>query len=55
MTAKKPNIIVIMSDDQAPQMMRALPTVEREIGGRGTVFDNAIASYPLCCPARATC
>ena len=52
--ATGPNIIVIMSDDQAPQMMRALPTVEHEIGRRGTTFDNAIASYPLCCPARAT-
>jgi arylsulfatase A-like enzyme len=52
--ATGPNIIVIMSDDQAPQMMRALPTVEREIGRRGTTFENAFASYPLCCPARAT-
>jgi N-acetylglucosamine-6-sulfatase len=52
--ADGPNIVVIMSDDQAPQMMRALPTVEREIGRRGTTFENAIASYPLCCPARAT-
>ena len=49
-----PNIVVIMSDDQAPQMMRALPTVEREIGRRGATFANAFASYPLCCPARAT-
>jgi len=52
--AAGPNIVVIMSDDQAPQMMRALPTVEREIGRRGTTFENAFASYPLCCPARAT-
>ncbi len=43
-----------MSDDQAPQMMRALPSVEREIGRRGATFANAFASYPLCCPARAT-
>jgi arylsulfatase A-like enzyme len=49
-----PNIIVIMSDDQAPEMMRALPTVNRELGKRGATFTNAFASYPLCCPARAT-
>ena len=49
-----PNIIVVMSDDQAPGMMRALPTVQRELGTRGTTFTNAFASYPLCCPARAT-
>jgi arylsulfatase A-like enzyme len=49
-----PNFIVIMSDDQAPGMMRALPTVTRELGDRGTRFTNAFATYPLCCPARAT-
>jgi arylsulfatase A-like enzyme len=49
-----PNVIVIMSDDQGPQMMRALPTVSRELGARGATFTNAFASYPLCCPARAT-
>ena len=52
--AEGPNVVVIMSDDQAPQMMRALPTVRREIGRRGTTFANAFATYPLCCPARAT-
>jgi arylsulfatase A-like enzyme len=43
-----------MSDDQGPGMMRALPTVTRALGRGGTTFDNAFASYPLCCPARAT-
>ena len=49
-----PNFIVIMSDDQGPAMMRALPTVSRELGARGTTLTNAFATYPLCCPARAT-
>ncbi|MFI5123647.1 MAG: hypothetical protein ACHQJ5_12200, partial [Vicinamibacteria bacterium] len=40
-----PNIIVVMSDDQGPEMMRALPTVNRELGARGTTFTNAFASY----------
>jgi arylsulfatase A-like enzyme len=43
-----------MSDDQAPGMMRALPSVSRLIGARGAELENAIASFPLCCPARAT-
>jgi arylsulfatase A-like enzyme len=49
-----PNFVIVMSDDQAPAMMKALPTVTRELGGGGTTFTNAFASYPLCCPARAT-
>jgi N-acetylglucosamine-6-sulfatase len=52
--ATGPNFVVIMSDDQAPAMMGALPTVRRELSGVGTTFTNALASYPLCCPARAT-
>ncbi len=50
----RPNFVVVMSDDQGPQMMRALPGVRKLIGGRGTEFRNAFASYPLCCPSRAT-
>jgi len=53
-TSVGPNVIVIMSDDQAPGMMRALPNVRRELGARGATFTNAFATYPLCCPARAT-
>lgn len=51
---ERPNFIIVMADDLAPGMERALPSVERLIARRGTSFENAIASYPLCCPARAT-
>ena len=43
-----------MTDDQGPGMMRALPSVRRLLGGSGVTFKNAFASYPLCCPSRAT-
>ena len=52
--APRPNFVVIFSDDQAPGMTKALPAVGRELAARGTTFSSAIASYPLCCPARAT-
>lgn len=52
--AVRPNVIVVMTDDQAPGLMKALPSVQRLIGRRGATFENAIASYPLCCPARAS-
>jgi arylsulfatase A-like enzyme len=50
----RPNFVVVMADDQGPGMMRALPQTKRLLGGRGATFANAFASFPLCCPARAT-
>jgi N-acetylglucosamine-6-sulfatase len=50
----QPNVVVLMTDDQGPEMMRALPTVSRQIGRRGVTFTDALISYPLCCPSRAT-
>lgn len=52
--ALRPNVIVVMTDDQAPGLIKALPSVQRLIGGRGASFENAIVSYPLCCPSRAS-
>ncbi len=51
---ERPNFIVVMTDDQSPGMMRAMPSVKRLIGDRGASFTNSFVSYPLCCPARAT-
>lgn len=49
----KPNIVFIMTDDQtAPSI-----SVQRNVGliqTQGTTFTQTIASYPLCCPSRAT-
>ena len=53
-TGLRPNFVVVMTDDQAPGMMKALPSVERLIGKRGATFTNAFVSYPLCCPSRAS-
>ena len=50
----RPNVIVIMTDDQAVPEMRAMPKTERLLGDRGATFQNFITSFPLCCPSRAT-
>jgi arylsulfatase A-like enzyme len=50
---KRPNVIVITTDDQDDSMV-GLPATTRLIGERGTTFTNSYVSFPLCCPARAT-
>jgi N-acetylglucosamine-6-sulfatase len=49
----KPNIVFIMTDDQTVSST----SVQRNVGliqTQGTTFSQTIASYPLCCPSRAT-
>jgi N-acetylglucosamine-6-sulfatase len=48
------NVLVVMTDDQSTSDMRALGATSRRIGGRGARFTEAFASFPLCCPSRAT-
>ena len=49
----KPNIVFVMTDDQPAASI----AVQRNVGllqTQGTTFTQAIATYPLCCPSRAT-
>lgn len=50
---ERPNVIVVMTDDQEDSMA-GLPRTVDLIGNRGTTFTNSYVSFPLCCPARAT-
>ena len=54
-SAKRPNFVVITTDDQdAASLRRAvMPHVLDGIGDRGTLFTSGFASPPLCCPSRA--
>lgn len=52
--APRPNIIVIMTDDQPATSVRHMPHVNALIGDQGVRFATSYASHPLCCPARAT-
>jgi arylsulfatase A-like enzyme len=50
----RPNVVVVMTDDQSVADLRAMPNVRTLLARRGTTFTNAFAAYPLCCPSRAT-
>lgn len=50
----KPNVVVIMTDDQWYESLAYLPHTRELIGDAGVSFDRAYASTPLCCPSRST-
>jgi N-acetylglucosamine-6-sulfatase len=50
----RPNIVVIQTDDQTADSLRYMANVNRLLVRQGVRFDNGFASYPLCCPSRAT-
>lgn len=50
----RPNILVVMTDDMAASDLKLMPKVQRLLVDKGTTFTQAIDSFPLCCPARAT-
>jgi N-acetylglucosamine-6-sulfatase len=51
---ERPNIIVIMTDDQTVESMRVMPIVKAQLADQGATFTRSFASFPLCCPSRAT-
>jgi arylsulfatase A-like enzyme len=50
----RPNIILILTDDQRWDSLSFMPTVNTRLQGEGTTFTNAFATTPLCCPSRAS-
>lgn len=51
---QRPNIVLVMSDDQAAETQRFMPRTNELLGRGGVTFTNSFVSYPLCCPSRAT-
>ena len=50
----RPNVVLVVTDDQRADSMWVMPVVRRLIGGHGVRFSNAVVSNPFCCPSRAT-
>jgi N-acetylglucosamine-6-sulfatase len=51
---ERPNFVVIMSDDQEADSLRAMPQTRRLLARHGVKFTRHYAVFPLCCPSRAT-
>jgi len=52
--AKKPNFLVIMTDDQTVADLQAMSRTKALLADKGVSFRNSFVSYPVCCPSRAT-
>jgi arylsulfatase A-like enzyme len=50
----RPNVLIILTDDQRADTLDVMPAVEKWFGQDGTTYPNAYVSVPLCCPSRAT-
>ncbi len=51
---ERPNVVVLMTDDQTVESLRVMPQTQRLIADEGVSFANNFASNPLCCPSRST-
>ena len=50
----RPNVVLIVTDDQRWDTLSAMPTVQSELVAKGVTFSNAFVVNPLCCPSRAS-
>ncbi len=50
----RPNVLLVMTDDQTAESLRVMSKLRGAVTDHGTRFTRAIATYPLCCPSRAT-
>jgi N-acetylglucosamine-6-sulfatase len=51
---RRPNVVLIVTDDQRWDTLDAMPIVQRELVARGVTFTDAFVSNPLCCPSRSS-
>lgn len=50
----KPNIVVILTDDQPAGTMWALPKTQKLLSDKGMTLDNLFIPTSACCPSRAS-
>jgi N-acetylglucosamine-6-sulfatase len=51
---RRPNIVLILTDDQSIDSVKYMPYLSSQAYDQWTVFQNAFLNVPLCCPSRAT-
>jgi N-acetylglucosamine-6-sulfatase len=51
---RRPNVLVLMTDDQTLESLQVMTNVRALLAERGTTFTRSFVSFALCCPSRAT-
>jgi arylsulfatase A-like enzyme len=51
---ERPNVVVIMSDDQTAVSQSVMARTNELLGDKGATFTNSFVNWPVCCPSRAT-
>jgi arylsulfatase A-like enzyme len=51
---RRPNVLILITDDQRADSVMDMSAVQRWFGRGGVTYRNAFATTPLCCPARAS-
>ena len=51
---KRPNFLIIISDDQRYDTMSYMPQTQSLIFDQGVTFSNGFVTTSLCCPSRAS-
>src|SRR5262249_19587658 len=52
--SNRPNLILILTDDERWDEMVNMPTVQSDLVAHGIDFTNAFVVNPSCCPSRTT-
>ena len=50
----RPNIVVLLTDDQRTETLASMPQVASLLMSQGTTYTRAMVPTSLCCPSRAT-
>jgi len=54
MSDSRPNVILILTDDQPFHTVDYMPAVKTQLMAGGVVFENGFVTTPLCCPSRVS-
>ena len=51
---RRPDVVLIVTDDQRPDTLDWMPIVQRRVVERGRRFSNGMVPTSVCCPSRAS-